>query len=438
MATPVTDGKPARRRFDFVDRDLLRQCVHCGLCLPTCPTYRALGIEQDSPRGRIYQMLAMADGEISPNDPRLQLHISQCLDCRACETACPSGVHYGRLLEATRAELKPRSARERWLRRLVLDGLFTSPKLLDAAGLATRLYQHSGLQHLARKAGFLRPLPKLADLEGLLPRFRAGVAKAGLPEVTPAVGERKYRVAMLEGCVAAQFFGETNQATARVLAANGCEVVVPRAQGCCGALHLHSGERETAKKLARRNVAAFEAAGADAYVVNAAGCGSTLKEYGELLADDPAWAERARAFSAKMRDVNELLAEIPLTMPLGEIRRRATYHDACHLAHGQRIREQPRELLRRIPGLELVDLPESDTCCGSAGIYNVTHYELSMQMLEWKMDAVESTGAEIVVAANPGCIIQIVHGLRERGRSVEVLHPIDLLDRSYQAALSGG
>lgn len=424
----------AAKRFDFVDRDLLRQCVHCGLCLPTCPTYRALGVEQDSPRGRIQQMIRLADLEITPANQRLRLHTGQCLDCRACETACPSGVRYGRLIEETRAELYPTSFGEFLLRKLLLDGVFGSGPLLDGLGLAMRLYQRSGLQAAVRALGVLQALPALAQIEGLMPTAQGGLARAVLPDVTPAVGTRRYVVAVLEGCVQAQFFGETNAATVRVLAANGCEVVVPRGQGCCGALHVHSGEKRMAQRLARRNIAAFEASCADFYIVNAAGCGSTLKEYGDLLADDPAWASRARAFVAKLRDVSEFLAEVGLTMPLGEVRKRATYHDACHLAHGQRITAQPRELLARIPGLELVPLPESDTCCGSAGVYNLTHYSIAMDVLEWKVDAIASTGAEMVVAANPGCIIQIEHGLAKRGLRVEVIHPIDLLDRSLRAA----
>lgn len=425
-----------RHRFDFVDRDLLRQCVHCGLCLPTCPTYRALGVEHDSPRGRIRQMVRLADLELTPSNDRLRLHTGQCLDCRACETACPSGVHYGRLIEATRAELYPKTFGEFLLRKLLLGGAFGSGAALDGLGFAMRAYQKLGVQAVVRGLGILRPLPSLGRLEGLMPRAQGGLVRERLPEVTPPVGERRYRVALLEGCVQAQLFGDTNAATVRVLAANGCEVVLPSGQGCCGALHVHSGEKQMAQELARRNIAAFEASGADYYIVNAAGCGSTLKEYDVLLEDDPAWAERARRFVAKMRDVSEFLAEAGLTMPLGEVRARATYHDACHLAHGQRITAQPRELLARIPGLELVPLPDSDTCCGSAGIYNLTHYDLAMDILEWKVDAVASTGADMVVAANPGCIIQIEHGLAKRGLHVEVIHPIDLLDRSLRATRS--
>lgn len=423
-----------RRRFDFVDRDLLRQCVHCGLCLPTCPTYRALGVEHDSPRGRIRQMVRLADLELTPSDDRLRFHTGQCLDCRACETACPSGVRYGRLIEETRSELYPKTFREFLLRKLLLDGAFGSGALLDVLGFGMRAYQKSGLQSAVRALGLLRSLPALARIEGLMPRAQGGLVRERLPEITPAVGERRYRVAVLEGCVQAQLFGDTNTATVRVLAANGCEVIVPHGQGCCGALHVHSGEKRMAQRLARQNIAAFEASGADYYIINAAGCGSTLKEYDALLEDDPAWAERARRFVAKMRDVSEFLAEAGLTMPLGVVRARATYHDACHLAHGQKVTEQPRELLARIPGLELVPLPESDTCCGSAGIYNLTHYDLAMEILEWKVDAIASTGAEMVVASNPGCLIQIEHGLAKRGLRVEVIHPIDLLDRSLRAA----
>ncbi len=415
-----------------LDRMVLRRCVHCGLCLDFCPTYRLLGNELDSPRGRIWQVRALADGRIQPDDPHLRTHIGLCLDCRACETACPSGVQYGQIVEAARAVIPPASWRERLLRRLILGTIFPSPPLLELVGFGLRLYQKSGLQGLLRRSGLLRLLPgRLADLEAMLPPLQGGVFRRPLPPTIPAQGMRRARVALITGCVAAQFFNETNWATARVLARNGCEVVVPAAQRCCGALHLHSGEREVARALARQNIAAFEATGADYYVINAAGCGSTLKEYGHLLAHDPAWAERARAFSQRVRDVTELLAQLPLEPPRAALRCRVTYQDACHLAHGQRIREQPRQLLQAIPGLELVEMRGADECCGSAGIYNVVHYDVAVRLLEQKIAAIAATGAEIVAAANPGCLIQIAYGLRRQGLPLQVAHPVDLLDRAY-------
>lgn len=430
-----TESKEGRPYFNFVDRSLIKQCVHCGLCLSACPTYKILGSELDSPRGRVYQMRALQEGRISLDDPNFQLHIDRCLNCRACETACPSGVQYGQLLEATRAALPPRNETERTLRRVVLNRIFTTPALLDGVGLATRFYQKTGLQALARRSGLLDRLPlNLGRLERLLPPFQGGIVKEALPEVIPARGTQIARVALVTGCVQDQFFRGTNAATARVLAINGCEVVVPSGQACCGALHTHGGERETARRLARENIARFEATGADYYIINASGCGSTLKEYHHLLKDDQRWVQRAHRFSSKVRDVSEFLASIEINRNFGEIRRRVTYQDACHLAHGQRITVQPRELIQMIPGLELVEMKESDTCCGSAGVYNVTQFDLSMELLERKIDNVVATRAEMIVAANPGCIIQIMHGVKQRGLAMEVIHPIDLLDRAYRAA----
>lgn len=428
-----------------VDRRLIRQCVHCGLCLDACPTYRVLGNELDSPRGRIYQIKALADGRISADDPNFREHIYRCLDCRACETACPSGVDYGRLVEAARAEISAVSPSEKVARASLLNTVFTSPTLLDAMGVATRVYQKSGLQTAVRGSGVLGVLPgpfaRLGEMEAMLPVLQGGLVKRHIPEIVPAIGPRQARVAFLTGCVAHQFFGETNQNTVRVLARNGCEVVTPRDQRCCGALHVHSGERDTAIDLAKQNVAAFEQTGADYYVINAAGCGSTLKEYHELLEHDPdpAWHERGRAFVTKMRDINELLVELGgLTGALGEVPVRATYQDACHLAHGQGIREQPRQLLLQIPGLDLVEMPNADWCCGSAGIYNVTHPDMAHTLLQQKMDLVMTTGAAMLIASNPGCIIQLAAGVRERGVPMEVIHPIDLIEKSYALADGNG
>jgi glycolate oxidase iron-sulfur subunit len=423
-----------RARFNFVDRDLIRACVHCGLCLPSCPTYKILGSELDSPRGRIYQMRMLHDGNVTVQDANFQLHIDRCLNCRACETACPSGVQYGRLLEAARAVIPSDNETERLLKDIVLNRVFTTPALLDVLGIAVRLYQKSGLQALARATGLLNKLPmNLGRLEGLLPRTQGGVVKASLPEVIPARGTTAHRVALITGCVQEQFFSLTNAATARVLAMNGCEVVVPSGQSCCGALHTHGGERETARALARRNIALFERTGADYYIINAAGCGSTLKEYHHLLEDDKDWSERAHRFSSRVRDISEFLASIELNREFGEIRRRVTYQDACHLIHGQKISAQPRELLQMIPGLELVEMKEADTCCGSAGIYNVTQFDLSMQLLERKIDNVAATKAQMLVAGNPGCLIQLAYGVRQRGLPMETIHIVDLLDRAYRA-----
>jgi glycolate oxidase iron-sulfur subunit len=380
-------------------------------------------------------MRALQERRIPLESPDFRLHIDRCLNCRACETACPSGVQYGQLLEATRATLPPRNRTEQTLRDVVLNRVFTSPRALDVLGIATRLYQKSGAQAVVRRSGLLDRLPlNLGKLERLLPPMQGGVVNPPLPAVVRPQGRVVARIGLISGCVQDQFFRLTNAATVRVLARNGCEVVVPRRQACCGALHTHGGERETARKLARRMIATFEQTGANFYVINAAGCGSTLKEYHHLLADDPAWVDRAHAFSEKVCDVSELLATLELDRDFGTIRRRVTYQDACHLAHGQRITSQPRDLIRAIPGLELVEMNESDTCCGSAGIYNVTQFDFSMQLLERKMDNVVATKAELIVAANPGCIIQLMHGVRRRGLALEVIHPVDLLDRAYAAA----
>jgi glycolate oxidase iron-sulfur subunit len=418
-----------------LDLKTLKQCVHCGLCLDYCPTYRALGLEQDSPRGRIYQTSMVYRGQISPDDPKFRKHIYQCLDCRACETACPSGVQYGKIVEAARGVAEPDTAEERRIGRTVLNRIFTSNLALNALGLGLRAYQKTGLQTAVRKSGLMKLLPeRLAAMEGMLAPTQGGVAKPAVPRVVRARDTRRYRVGFIAGCVMPQFLGETNQASVRVLARNGCDVYTPAEQGCCGALHVHTGARDTARELARRNVEAFEPLELDAIIINAAGCGSTLKEYGHLFEQDPAWHDRAAAFSDKVKDINEWLAETGIDEDgLGEVRARVTYQDPCHLVHGQGIRNQPRQLLRAIPGLELVELKDSDVCCGSAGIYNLTHPELSQQILGWKMPEVAKTGAEILVAPNPGCAMQLAYGARQHGIDLEVLHVVDLLDRSYAA-----
>jgi glycolate oxidase iron-sulfur subunit len=422
-----------------IDRRLLKQCVHCGLCLDACPTYRVLKIEMDSPRGRIYQIKSVYEGKVDPSDEAYQQHIYGCLDCRACQTICPAGVQYGAIIEAARGLTAP-AEHERGMTRMVLDKVFTSNAALDRIGTLTRVYQKSGLQALVRKSGVLGLMPKgLRDAESILGDIQGGIGKVAVPDIVPAQGERRYRVGMISGCVMSQFMGETNLATARVLSRNGCEVVIPPAQGCCGALHVHSGERDGARELARKNIEVFEKADVDYVIINAAGCGSTLKEYGELLSVDAEWSDRAHAFADKVRDISEFLVHIGLRSEgLGELNVKVTYQDPCHLVHGQGIRNQPRELLKAIPGLELVEMIEPDQCCGSAGIYNITHYDLSMQILEPKLGNIERTGASFVVASNPGCAMQIAGGLRKRGDDVQIVHVVDLLERSYQAGEAVG
>lgn len=413
-------------------RDLLRKCVHCGLCLPTCPTYDVLGDERDSPRGRLFQMKSVADGVVPLDDPALRLHLSRCLGCRACETACPSGVQYGRVLEEVRANMQPATPRERVARRLLLDGLFGLPDLLDAAGTGLHLYSKLGLGRLARRLGVFKHLPqRLGEMEALLPTPQPYVR---MPSLVPAQGTRVARVGVVTGCVMKQLFSATNAATVRVLAANGADVLTTPAQGCCGALHLHSGEREAARRLARRLIDSFPS-DLDAIIINAAGCGSTVKEYGHLLAGDPQYAERAMHFAARARDISEWLDSMGLRTPAGRLPLRVTYQDACHLRHAQGLHEQPRRLLRAIPGIDLIEMEGAADCCGSAGIYNITQPELSMRLLAQKMDRVAATGAQVVAAGNPGCIIQIAAGLRARGLRMAVAHPVELLDRAYETNL---
>jgi len=420
--------------LDIITEKQLKTCVHCGLCLSYCPTYKATGLEADSPRGRVYQIRGLASGEIPQDDPDLRLHLGLCLGCRACETACPSAVPYGALLEAARAQLKPTSETERALRKATLGFLFMQPWAMQTAGFGLRLYQKSGLRKLVQRSGLLKILPgKLNEKEQMLPDAQGGLLKAKLPHVTPAHSPTRYRVAFLTGCIQDELFRGTNAATVSVLARNGCEVVLPTQQHCCGALHAHVGERDNARVLARQNIEAFEATGADYYVVNASGCGATLKEYHHLLHDDPAYAERAARFVDKMRDFGELLVEIGFTPPLGTYHARVTYQDACHMKHGQKVFNQPRQLIKALPGVELVEMKDSDWCCGSAGIYNVLQPVMANEVLSWKTENIKNTYAEIVVASNPGCAIQIAYGMNKAGRPVEVLHLAELLERAYQA-----
>jgi glycolate oxidase iron-sulfur subunit len=430
MTDPPTAVNPLHA---LLDKKLLKECVHCGLCLDYCPTYRVMGHEADSPRGRIYQIRQVYEGKVSAEDPNFREHIYACLDCRACQTACPSGVQYGVIIEAARAVAEPVNPSEKRIGRAVLGTVFTRKPLLEAAGIGLRLYQRSGLQRLLRRSGVVRLLPeRLREMEAMLGPTQGGVRRWVAPQVTPARGAVAYRVGFIEGCIMPQMFGDTNAATVRVLAANGCVVYSPPKQGCCGALQMHTGDRTTARDLARRNVDAFEPLGLDAIIINAAGCGSTLKEYGHLLEDDPAYAERARAFASRVKDVSEFLASMELVPPTVPVPMRVTSPDACHLVHGQGIRLQPRKILRQIPGLELVEMKDSDVCCGSAGIYNLTHPEVSVELLEQKMDHLLATGVRAVVAPNPGCTMQLAYGARRRGVDLQLFHVVDLLDRAYE------
>ena len=434
MTVPVTFETPAPLTLHGLSVEGVNQCVHCGLCLAYCPTFSELGTEMDSPRGRIFLVKSLAEGRIGLSDSTVR-HLSLCLDCRACETVCPAGVPYGRLIEAAKAEIE-RQRPGGWLRRafrwLNFGVLLGRPRALALAAAGLRAYQMTGLQALVRKSGVLRLLPgMLPAWDALLPRLPAAGARARLPVLTPAEDARRGRVAMLTGCVQSVVFGSHNRATARVLAKNGWEVVAPPGQGCCGALNAHGGDHARALDMARRTIESFEGEHVDAVVVNTSGCGAHMKAYGALLAGDAAWAERARRLSASVRDISELLAGTPLRGPLRPVPMTVTYHDPCHVVHGQRIRSAPRTLLAQIPGLRVVELAESDWCCGSAGIYNLTEPEMAGRLLRRKVRHVLATGATALVTANPGCILQIQQGLRQAGSTVEVLHLVEILDRAY-------
>src|SRR6266849_717883 len=395
----------------------VNQCVHCGLCLSSCPTFSELGTEMDSPRGRIFMIKSLAEGRMTLTDSVVN-HLSLCLDCRACETVCPAGVPYGRLIEAAKAEIehaRPGGTPRRIFRRLNFGVLLGHPAMLRAAAAAMRAYQVSGLQRLARATGLTRALPgTLSAWERLLPSIPARSERRRLPSRLAAEGARRGRVALLEGCIQSVVFGAHNRATARVLALNGWDVVVPRGQGCCGALNAHGGDHAGALDLARRTIDAFEGSEADAIVVNTSGCGAHMKAYGTLLADDPRYRERTETFAPSVRDISEFLAVEPLRGPLAPVRMTVAYHDPCHVVHGQKIRTEPRRLLGQIPELKLVDLVESDWCCGSAGIYNLTQPEMAERLRERKVNHILATGAAASVTANPGCILQIRQGLRAR------------------------
>ena len=415
------------------EADLYR-CVHCGLCLSACPTYSELHIEMESPRGRIALMKAVHEGRLGIS-PRLVSHWELCLQCRACEAVCPSGVPYGRLMEYTRSQVRDQHKQGDNLKRisrLFLNTALPHPRRLRFGAHLIRLYQRSGLQWLARRSRLLKLLPgPLAELEGQLPVMDSQFF-GPRQEVYPARGTRRATVALLSGCVMPLMQGGTMRAAVRVLTRNGCDVLVPEGQGCCGALHLHAGDLEMTRQLARRNIDVLLAAGVDRIVTASAGCGSNMKEYHELLQHDPQYAEPARRFSELTVDITEFLADLPLDPPQARLERRVTFQDPCHLAHAQRITQQPRDLLRAIPGVELVEMEQSAMCCGGAGIYATVQPQLAGKILTSKMKHIAAAGAEQVVTANPGCMMQIEQGLRQSGVPGRVLHVVDLLDEAYQ------
>jgi glycolate oxidase iron-sulfur subunit len=392
----------------FLSEEKALTCIHCGLCLGSCPTYLETGNENDSPRGRIYLMRAVQEGRLALGDAPVR-HIDGCLGCRACEAVCPSGVQYGDLLEHTRDHIETnyrRSAFQTFLRRVAIEKVFPFPNRMKLALLPARAIRGVGLE------GFL---PKFArDALSLVP---ANTSEGNVPEISPATGEKRARVGFVSGCVMSVMFGDTNAASVRLLNRTGCEVITPRGQVCCGALYSHSGRLELARESARRNIEVFERENLDAIVINAAGCGSTLKEYGELLRDDTAWAEPAKKFCAKVKDLTEWLSA--KQFQVSDFKGKVTYHDACHLAHAQRITKQPRELVKAVAGSNFVELPEADVCCGSAGTDNLTEPEMAERLQARKIENIMKTGAKIVVTSNPGCILQIQAGLRKAGAQVE-------------------
>jgi glycolate oxidase iron-sulfur subunit len=417
--------------------------MHCGLCLPTCPTYDATKVERNSPRGRISLMRAIADGQLEATRTFAD-EMYFCLGCLACQTACPAGVNYAELFEHARAEAEQsgslNSPKRSLIRGFTLRWLFMDLRRLRLVSRVLRLYQRLGVQSFVRRSGILKLFPqRLRELEAMTPEIQARFSAELIAHVTPAIGPKKFRVAMLTGCAQDPIFSDVNRDTVEVLTRNGCEVVTPPAQSCCGSLHAHNGEWALAQELARRNIDQFPPAEFDAIITNAGGCGSHLKHFAKLLANDPAYRDRAKLWDAKVKDIHEWLDETGLeSLPsMGKADRQVcptivTYHDSCHLCHGQKITAQPRQLLRAIPGLKLVDLPESSWCCGSAGVYNLTQPAMANDLLRRKLGHIKSTGAQVVATANPGCLLQIVNGARAEGIPLRIVHPVTLLAEAYR------
>jgi len=428
---------PSPSHLKGLDYSVVQQCMHCGLCLPTCPTYDATKVERHGPRGRISLMRAIADGRLDATKTFAD-EMYFCLGCLACMTACPAGVNYAELFEHARAEAEAsgvlKSPKRNFIRAFAIRWLFMDLSRLRLVGRVLRLYQQLGLQALVRRSGVLKLLPKrLQELEGITPDIQPKFSAELIAPVTPAVGPKKYRVAMLIGCAQDLIFSNINRDTVEVLARNGCEVVTPPKQLCCGSLHAHNGEWELAQQLARKQLEQFPPDQFDAIITNAGGCGSHLKHYHKLLADDPAYRDRAALWDKKVKDIHEWLVETGIQPPANHAPAQVvTYHESCHLAHGQKITAQPRQLLGLIPNLKLVELPESLWCCGSAGIYNIVQPEMANQLLERKLKHIKTTGASIVANGNPGCLLQLINGAKQRGLNLRVVHPVTLLAEAYR------
>jgi len=441
VATPVSAAPPTNGKLRVFDEhhppsaDLLNVCVHCGFCLQTCPTYTLWGKEMDSPRGRIHLIGMAIEGEVGLTDVYVS-HFDHCLGCQACVTSCPSGIKYGKLIEAIRSQLERiyhRPLGERMFRRMIA-ATFSHPQRLRKLAIALRLYQGMGLQRLAHALHLTALLPeKLRTMEQLMPDLSHKECSAALPPVIAATGEKRKTVALITGCVQSVFKAQVNAATARVLAAEGCEVHVPENQGCCGALLLDLGQEDEALAMARKMIDQFEVLKVDAIIVNAAGCGAILKDYGYLLRDDPQYRQRALAFSAKCKDPSEVLAELPPRAPRHPMAMKVAFHDPCHLQHAQGLTAPPRAALRTIPGLELLELPESALCCGSAGVYNLLQPETGHALGERKAMNIVATQAQVVATGNPGCQLQIAALLNEKGHPLPVKHYMELLDASISA-----
>lgn len=419
--------------------ELIRECVHCGFCLAACPTYLLWHEEMDSPRGRIYLMKMASEGKIDHMDSSFVAHFDRCLGCMACMPACPSGVQYDKLVEATRAQIERNYERgfiDRIHRKLIFS-LFPYPGRLRIAALFLWLYVNTGMRWLVHAVGLTRLLPaRLQEMEALLPPVTLRAITSQMPPRIAALGGSRKRVGLILGCVQRVFFDEVNRATARVLAAEGCEVIVPD-QGCCGALMTHTGREEEAISAARKMIDAFAPLDLDYIVVNAAGCGSNLKEYGHLLRDDPVYAARANVFAAKCRDVSEVLAELAPRAKRHPLRMRVAYHDSCHLAQAQGIQKEPRELLEQIPELQLVELLEPTTCCGSAGVYNLLEPKTAHELGERKARHVARSKADVLVSANPGCLLQISKELKQTGQEIPTFHLIELVDAAIRGVRPG-
>lgn len=435
--------EPLKSAFDPQsppDPQLIDACVHCGFCLATCPSYRVIGKETDSPRGRIYLMDGLNEGKI-PLSTATVRHFDSCLGCLACVSTCPSGVQYDRLLTSTRPQIErnyPRTLPDRIFRALIFN-LLPYPNRLKPLLIPLALYQKSGLRTAVRATKLLdRFLPRLASMESVLPDIPAGALSGDFPELVPPQGKQRFRVGVVLGCVQRLFFDRVNRATVRVLTANGCEVVIPKSQGCCAALPQHQGQEAQARQMARAMIDSFAGTGVEYVIINAAGCGHTLKEYGHMLAEDPVYREKAAAFAAKVRDVQEFLDAVGLTAPLSPISDRplqVVYQDACHLLHGQRISLQPRRLLQKIPGLQLSEPIDAALCCGSAGVYNLLEPQVAHELGQMKVTNLLDTGATVIASPNPGCAMQIAKHLELQGRHIRVIHPMELLDASIRGKL---